>query len=262
MKRLFVAAALAASLAAVASADEPSGYAGKGTLVVRTSLGKDSTVTVGGNIAFEERDTTIRVDVLSLAIPGMEPSLGNALGTELLPQGGFTAVYDRKTSAYVVWSNTKRNYYSSLTASATPAPTPSPAPTSTASASPSAGLLALFNFLKGLKDDKAFTLSLTLGQHATVNGHGASILNYQYLKQTKDGKSTDIHGAFAIADDLDGLPVQITASLKTPSVPESSMRLDFTQLAKASPDPNDFLVPSGYVRAASLGDVIGRVLPQ
>ena len=111
LRRAAGAALLSFALPAAAYADDASGYAGKGSLVIQTSLG-ETKLTVGGDIAFEERDTVIRIDILSLGIPGADPTLSAVMSTQLFPPGGFTVIYDRKQSTYTVWSNAKRLYYS------------------------------------------------------------------------------------------------------------------------------------------------------
>jgi len=241
-------------------ADDAAGYAGKGALVIQTSLG-ETKLTVGGSIAFEERDPLVRIDVLSLGIPGTDPTISALVGTQLFPPGGFTIIYDRKASTYTIWSNAKRLYYTPIKTSAAASPTPVPVPSASAAAGATNGLLSVFSFLRSLKDDKIFTISFTLTGHGPVNGHPATDLTFQYLKTTSAGETTDFHGQLKLADDLDEIPVEIAASVKTKGLPESSFRLDATSIAQATPADADFAVPAGYARAASLGDVIGKVLP-
>ena len=257
-----------AALAPSAShADDPTGFIGKGALVVQTSLG-ETKLTVGGNIAFEERDPLVRIDVLSLGIPGADPTMSALMATQLFPPGGFTIVYDRSRSTYTVWSNAKRDYYTQPKTPASGASgAPSPIPTANAATATAAragtanGLSAIFSFLRSLKDDKAFTISLTMTGHANVNGHPATALTFQYLKTTSSGETSDFHGQLRLADDLGEIPVEIAASVKTKSIPQSSVRLDATSIAQADPPDADFAVPPGYARADGLGDVIGKALP-
>jgi hypothetical protein len=70
-----------------------------------------------------------------------------------------------------------------------------------------------------------------------------------------------VHGRLQLADDLDEVPVEITANLKTQSIPDSGLRLDLTTLAKANTPSADFAVPAGYFRANVIGDVLGKTLP-
>jgi hypothetical protein len=245
------------SVAYVRAADEPTGYVGKGQLVARTALGGSGTVTIGGDIAMEERGSRIRIDVLSLAIPGSSVTISTLLATQLFPPGGFTVVYDRTDSSFTVWSSSKQRYYS--TSIATPQPA-TPAP-QTAGAGPSGDLFNIFSFAKSLKNDTAFTVSLGLAGHQVVDGHPATGLNFQYLRTTKENDTLDVHGTLQFADDLDGLPVEITVDGKSKSFPESAFRLDFTSLVKQTPPDTDFQPPDGFTRVQSLGDVVGKTLP-
>jgi hypothetical protein len=260
----FVAALIGGAIVAGATAAyvhaeaEPGGYVGKGQLVVRTDLaGPGSTVTLGGDIAMEERGSRLRVDVLSLAIPGTNATISALIGTQLFPPGGFSIVYDRNNSSFTVWSNAQKKFYS--TASVSPAPAPA------APVVPVPGingdLFGAFAFAKRLKDYNALTVSLGLTGHQTVNGHPASGLEFHVLRTTKDNETTDVHGNVQFADDLDGVPVQISVAGKSKSLPESAFRLDFSSLMRAAPPESDFDAPAGYARSASLGDVIGKSLP-
>jgi hypothetical protein len=256
------------AFAYVRAADEPSGYVGSGQLVVQTTLGGDTKITVGGNIAIEEHGSLLRIDVLSLGIPGTNAttsSLMSAVSTQLFPPGGFTIVYDRKASTYTVWSNARHAYYTNASDSVESAPVSGAAgalPLTGAAVGIVAGndLFSAFSFARSLKDDSAFTLSFSLAGHQTVNGHPATGLNFQYARTTKTGDALDLHGTFQFADDLDGLPVEITAAGHSRSIPDSAFRLDFSSLVKQSPPDADFVPPPNYSRANTLGDVIGKSL--
>lgn len=255
----FCATVFAATLSAPAFADDAPGYAGKGALVIQTSLA-GANVTIGGNIAFEERDPDIRIDVLSLGIPGADPTLSTLMSTQLFPPGGFTVIYDRRASTYVVWSSAKRLYYSPPAKAASA--TPQPAVTASPAASTTNGLFAVFTFLRTLKDDKTFSVLLALTGHGKTNGHPSTGLHFEYKKTTVSGESADFHGELKLADDLGEIPVEIAASVKTKDIPQSSLRLDATSIAQNVLPESDFDVPPGYARAAGIGDVIGKVLPQ
>ena len=266
MKRRLLAAAAFCTIALgtfadASAADEPSGYVGSGQLVIQTTLGGDMKITVGGNIAMEEHGPFLRVDVLSLGIPGTNPttsSVISAVSTQLFPPGGFTIVYDRRASTYTVWSNAKQRYYTNA-AAAGPAPNLPPGPLSVAVVA-GGDLFGAFSFARSLKDDSAFTLTFGLAGHQTVNGHPATGLNFQYARTTKTGDALDLHGTFQFADALDGVPVEITAAGHSKSIPESAFRLDFSSLTKQSPPDADFVPPPNFVRANTLGDVIGKSL--
>jgi hypothetical protein len=248
------------AVAYVRAADEQSGYAGKGQIVVQTTIGSIGKLTIGGDIAMEERGSQLRLDILSLGIPGTSQALNTLIATQFFPPGGFTIVYNRDTSTYVVWSNSRERYYSNEpTASATPGPQP---------IGPVAGaviaggdLFSAFSITRSLKDDSAFTVNLALAGHQTVNGHPATGLNFEYSRTTKSGDTLELHGTFQFADDLDSVPVEITAAGHSRSIPESAFRIDLSTLAKQAPPDADFAVPPSYVRVNNLGDVIGKTLP-
>ena len=258
---LAITAAVAAlgAFAYVRAADEPSGYVGKGQVVVQTTIAGSDKLTVGGDIAMEELGSRLRIDLLSLGFPGTSATISSLVGTQLFPPGGFTVVYDRKNSSYTVWSNAKQRYYTNA-AAAGPAPNLPPGPLSVAVVA-GGDLFGAFSFARSLKDDSAFTLSVGLAGHQTVNGHPASGLNFQYARTTNAGDTVDLHGTFQFADDLAGLPVEITAAGHSRSIPESALRIDFSSVAQQTPPEGDFEPPAGYVRVDSLGDVIGRTLP-
>jgi hypothetical protein len=263
MRYVYAAAAAAAVVAGAfayvrAAADESTGYTGKGQLVVQTSIGgPDNKITIGGDIALEERGSQLRIDVLSLGIPGMSATISTLVSTQLLPLGGFTVVYDRKAATYTVWSSAKRVYYSSASGAAQNGPV-----TGAAVAVVGANdLFSAFSFARSLKDDAAFTLSLGLAGHQTINGHPATGLNFQYARTTKTGDALEMHGTFEFADDLDDVPVEISVAAKSKMIPDSALRLDFSSLVKQTPPDADFDVPAGYTRASGLGDVIGKALP-
>ncbi len=257
---MMLASVLAASFAALAGTAAPAGYVGKGQLVLRTALGASASavaLTLGGDIALEAKGEKLRVDLLDLGIPGADPTLSAVLSTQLIPPGGFTIVYDRSASTYTVWSNAKRAYYAGGGAAAKAAP----AEGTGAGLAAAGDLLGAFAFARTLKDDSAFTVTLSLAGHGNVNGHPATGLDYQYARTTSAGDATDVRGRLQLADDLDGVPVEVTANLKIRSLPESALRLDLTSLLQANPPAADFAVPAGYARAPAIGDVLGTSLP-
>jgi hypothetical protein len=243
---------------AVATPAPTTGYVGKGQIVLRTTLGGSQTFTVGGTIALEARDARLRLDVLSLGLPGADPATSALFGTQLFPPGGFTVVYDRTASTYTVWSGARRAYYTSANAAAGASANAAPANAAIGAAQQ---IFGAFAFAKTLHDARAFAMSVSLSGHSVVDGHPATGLDFQLTRTQRDGAALDVHGNLELADDLDDVPVQMTASAKTPSLPESAFKLDLTTLARGNPADADFTVPSGFTRATSLGDVIGRQLP-
>jgi len=251
---------LGASVRHATAAPDPGGFLGKGQLVVQTAVGGVDKFTVGGDIALEQRGELLRLDVVSLGLPGANSTLSSVLGTQLFPPGGFSLVFDRKAATYTLWSTAKRTYYTSTPQAGAPKASASPAPLGDAIGA-AGNLFAPLAFAKTFRNDASFTASLTLVGHGQVNGHPATGLDYQYARMTKTGERTDVHGRLQLADDLDEIPVQITASIKSKTIPESSLRLDLTSLAKQTPNEGDFMVPSGFVRTSDLGSVLGKTLP-
>ncbi len=230
-----------------------SGYVGKGTLVVRAPLpGTTTPIDVGAHVAFEQRGPLFRLDIIDVALPGAG-SVGNALATQLFPPGGATVVVDYGAKRYTVWSNTSRKYYATTLGSSTAA-SPTPAARTSPASHP-------FGFERSLRNLAALNISLSLAGHSTVDGHPATGLNYQFTRTTASGDHTDAHGTVQFADDLDGLPVQLTASFTNKYVAGAALRADATQLTSQVPAETDFQVPAGFARANSIGDVIGRTLP-
>jgi hypothetical protein len=255
-----LAVAAIGTFAYVRAADEPVGYVGKGNIVVQSTIMGDTKITLGGDVAMEERGPRLRVDVLSLAIPGTSGTLSALISTQLFPPGGFTVVYDRSAGAFTVWSSSRQRFYTSASAGTQSAGQPIAASAATAIVE-GGDLFSAFSFARSLKDDTAFNVSLGLAGHQTVNGHPATGMNFQYDRKTKAGADLELHGTFQFADDLDGVPVEITVAGKGGSLPDSAFRLDFSSLTKQTPPDEDFEVPAGYTRATSLGDVIGKTLP-
>ncbi len=237
----------------------PNGLVGKGTLVGRTALGGSDTLTLGGSIAFEARGPLIRLDILSLGIPGADPTLA-ALAQSFIAPGGYTVVYDRQTSGYVVWSKAKQSYYQNSVGNVGEK---APQPVASSSARVGVGesdLLGAFGFAKSLKDLKTFTIQLGLSGHGPVNGHPATGLDFLFARQTNEGDPLNVHGRIQFADDLDGFPVQVNATVKTKGFGLDA-QLDLTQIEKRVPDAADFDVPQGFTRVQDLGGVLGGAIP-
>jgi hypothetical protein len=238
------------------------GYDGTGDVVVQTSF-SGASITIGGNIALEERGARVRLDVLSLALPGTDPTISALAGAQLFPPGGFTIVYDRRHATYTVWSSSKRAFYvggTRTTASAGSQPPPHQDIATTAIAS-GGDLFGIFGALRGFKDDRSFSASVTMTGHTTLFGHPVTGLTFRFTQVPANGAALDAHGELELADDLDAVPIRVAASITAGSIPASSLRLDLTTLAKATPPDTDFAPPPDYARATSLGDVIGRSLP-
>jgi hypothetical protein len=267
-RALALLCAIACSFPSTASAQtargtnaDVTGYVGTGDLVIGTTIAGAS-VTLGGHISLEERGSRLRIDVLSLAIPGMDPTLSALASGQLFPPGGFTVSYDRRDATYAVWSSGKHAYYmgggraTNADAGGSPSAFANPAAGAIANG---ANLFDAFGALRGLKDDSAFSASVALTGHTKLFGHPVTGVSYKLTQSALAGNaSLDAHGELELADDLDEVPVRVTATVTTGSIPQSSLRLDLTSLAKQTPDDADFAPPRDYTRAKTVGEVIGR----
>jgi hypothetical protein len=249
----FVAASLAAIPASAQNPPQPDvGYVGTGDALIQSTLA-GAPLTFSASVAFEERGSRVRLDILSLALQGNTSGLTGALATQLFPVGGLTVVYDRSTSTYTVWSAARHAYF----IGGGPSATPTAAPTPTPSAPPHGDLFGLFGPLRSLKDDQTLSLSVALTGHATLFGHPVSNVHYAFVRTTFAGDTMDVHGDLAVAEDLNGVPLQLTASAVSKGFPQSSLRIELPQLAKRLPPDADFIPPPGYARVTNIGDAIG-----
>jgi len=238
---------------------ETTGYVGTGDLVIGTTIA-GAAITLGGRVALEERGSRLRIDVISLAIPGMDPTLSALASSQLFPPGGFTVSYDRRDATYTVWSSGKHAYYTGggRTAGASDNP-PAVANPAAGAIANGANLFDAFGALRGLKEDREFSASVTLTGHTNLFGHPVTGVSYRLTQSALTGNaSLDAHGELELADDLDEVPVRVTASVTSANIPPSSLRLDLTSLAKQTPDEADFAPPRDYTRAKTIGEVIGR----
>jgi hypothetical protein len=222
-------------------------------------------LTVGSKIALEIRGQRLRIDILSIGLPGGDAttsSLSTALATQILPPGGFTAVIDRSTGTFTLWSTAKKTYFVATSLSGighAAAPSPTPAPSPTARPDPDSGdLFSIFKMLETFKKDKTFSASIALSGHTMLFGHPVTGLHYAIEDAPLSGQTgSDIHGDIQLADDLDEVPIEFTTSVAVKGIPPSALRLDIPQLTKTVPPVSDFAPPPGYAKAASLFDVLG-----
>jgi hypothetical protein len=258
---LLAGAALALAAGVASNAQSPSaGFSAKGALVVQTEL-SGAKLDVGGNIALEQRGQLVRVDVLSLGIPGMNPTLNALASSQLIPAGGYSLVYDQAKRSYTVWSSAKRTYYSSEGGGQAPAQS-NPAVAAATAVGSAGDIMHAFSAAKALRDYRVFSASIDLTGHGTTNGHPTTGLNFAIKRQEKTGDLLDVHGQLHLADDLNELPVQIAASLNgAGGAPPTSLRLDLTSVDAHTPADADFVVPQGFSKAAQISDVLGRTLP-
>jgi hypothetical protein len=244
------------------------GYVGSGSLVVQSALA-GIPLTVGSKIALEIRGQRLRIDILSIGLPGGDAttsSLSSALATQVLPPGGFTAVVDKSTGTFTLWSTAKKTYFVATSLSGighATAPAPAPSPSPTARPDPDSGdLFSVFKMLETFKKDKSFSASIALSGHTMLFGHPVTGLHYEIVDAPLSGQTgSDVHGDIQLADDIDEVPIEFTTSVSVKGIPPSSLRLDIPQLTRSVPPVSDFAPPAGYVKAASLFDVLGGKFP-
>jgi hypothetical protein len=256
LRRSFLAPAfaaltvVAAALAPAARAADPPGYYAHATITIQATT-KKGQLGFNGDANFEQRGTTVRLDLvsLSLASPG-----GPAL-PGIIPPGGYTIVYNPLAQSYTIWSQARRMYYSG---NAKPAATPAPA-ASSAPAAPSP-LPTRASTLEQLKDLKAFSLSIDLAPKETVDGHETTPFDFKVLEQGKAGEPFNLTGRVNFADDLAGVPILVVANATRGADGNvGNLRFALTQVRRSAPPPADFSPPNGYKQAANIFDVL--VLP-
>jgi len=258
-----IQAAIAATICLATSAavaQQPNGFSAKGALVVQTEF-SGAKINIGGNINLEQRGPLVRVDVLSLSLPGMDAMLSQLANSQLFPPGGYSLVYDQAKHSYTVWSPSRHAYYTNDNGGSAPSSS-NPAVAAATTVGNATDMLHAFAAAKALRDYRQFSASLNLTGHGTTNGHPTTGLDFALKRQERTGDPLDIHGSLKLADDIDELPVQVVASLKgAGGAPPTSMRLDLNSINQQTPSEDDFTVPAGYSQAQHLTDVLGRVLP-
>ena len=245
---IFTAALVCVPLAA--SADE--GLTSSGSIVIQAVISGQK-INVGSPIALYRAGSAYRLDVKQLTPVGVDATVGAFLATAL-PIHSFTFMYDGATGTTSAFSNDNHTYYQE-SKRATSAPT-TPAPALTTSASDPLSMIAMYGRM--LRDDKTFSATLNLAGHGTTNGHPATNVNLEFKQQKTGGALQDYRAHLALADDLDGFPVQI--ALDSVGVKASdlagALRLDLTAVQRATPPSDTFTIPAGYARVNSLGEIL------
>jgi hypothetical protein len=168
---------LGAGGARAADPGPSNGFAAKGSLTVQTAL-SGAKIDVGGNISLEQRGPLVRIDILSLSLPGVDSMISSLASSQLFPPGGYSVVYDQARHSYTVWSSSKKTYYSNE-GSTNPAPPPSnPAVAAATAVGSTSDLLHAFSAARALRDYKVFSASLNLTGHGTTNGHPSTGLAF------------------------------------------------------------------------------------
>ncbi len=224
------------------------GFVASGTIVVQAAF-SGTPVTLGGPIAVERRNALYRFQLQSLQLPGMDATISAALGS-VLNQGGATVVYDGATGTLRAWASGNGTYY---LAEKPAAARPAREPTTAAPSDPLAFLGALTHASRGLQ---SASVGIDLTGHGMVNGHPASMMNVDVRRTPVGGSAEEVRGAFAFADDLDGIPLQAALQGISGSLAGYAAKLDLTSVAATVPDSADFTPPSGYRRVQSLTEIL------
>jgi hypothetical protein len=231
-------------LPARAQTPEPSGIVGDGVLKLDAVNPQGKPLSAETQARFETRDGLTRIDVPSLTLNI------NGAALHLVTDGGITVLIDMKKQRYAVWSNANHTFaWGELPKPPNPLARPeaSPSPEPLPSGVPHRNK----SVLAGLKNLKVFSMGLDMTGHGTTNGHPTTGFAYHFRSETNDGKGIALTGEMQSADDFGGVPIVLTAQLKTLTGGNGSLRMEITSLKRANPPGYDFLVPSGYKAVAS-----------
>ncbi len=250
LRRLgFAGALLAALLLPHGLAAEAPGYSAHAAIALE-GVTKKGTIALKGDANFEQRGTTVRMDILSLSIV---PGTG-AAAPDIVPKGGYSIVYDPLAQSFTVWSAARQAYFTGSAKKSAPSPNASPEP----AASPA---VTKPSPLEKLKDLRAFSLSVDLAPaKETVAGHVTTAFDFKFLEQGKTGDPFGITGRVNFADDLAGVPIALVANATRGSQTNvGSVRFSLTDVHQTAPPDSDFVPPNGYKKATSIFEVL--VLP-
>ncbi len=251
-RRLAGAAAAALLMCAPLVARADDGLTSSGSIVIQAVLSGQK-INVGSPIALLRSGSSYRLDVTQLAPVGVDPTVAAFLAGAL-PIHSFTFMYDGATGTTSAYSNDNHTYYQETKkASGT---TATPAPAAPTNGGDPLSLIAMYGRM--LRDDKTFSATLDLAGHGTTNGHPATNVNFEFKQQKTAGALQDYRAHLALADDLDGFPIQI--ALDSVGVKSSdfagALRLDLTNVQRAAPPSGSFAIPSGFTRVTSLQEIL------
>ncbi len=221
---------LTVALTGAAAPSAPSGISARGTIAATVTMSGTS-LPISGQIALYRRAADYRLDLLSLGLAGVDPAIG-ALAAPFLAPGGITVLFASGTNTYTAYSNATRRYVRKQLS----------AP---AAADPLSGIGAV---IRNLGSYQAFAMTTTLLGHATVNGHPANRLGMNLQDQRTGGSAETIQVQLALADDLDGFPVQLVLNRTGGQGPTGSATIDITSVDRTVPDATLFAVPAGFTQ--------------
>jgi hypothetical protein len=215
-------------------------------------------VAMGKTIHFEadmavwHRPNLVRIDLQKLSVSSEDPTSQMML-SQLLPNGGISAVLDQKTQTLTMWSTQTHRYYRSklifTRAKTKPAPKPKGTPP------PKTSNFDIMNLLARMTQYDVYTQSFALTGHQSVNGHMASMFHLSSKTQKHgDPKVEDVEADFAFADDLSGIPVHF--AMDASGNTNANAQADLLTITPAAPAASLFNIPKGYKAAKSPLEVV------
>ena len=246
----FFAILFVAAVSTSRPADAPPGFVAKGTLTIDVAPPSAAPMHLAGEFDYESRDQLSRLDIVSISLPPGAPEFATTVA-----KGGLTIVIDRAASRWTLWSKARRLFaFGNLPKPSIPGVghAATPKPETSESAMPRAAWP-----LAGVKDLKSFFVHLDMSGHGTTNGHPSTGFTLAVHREDAAGKVGDINGTLQTADDLDGLPIKLTADLRATDQPRASLAAELTEVGIHLPPRTDFFVPRGYKAAKNVGEVLG-----
>jgi len=218
-----------------------------GTIVLTTAI-SGTPITLGANVVLYRRGPLYRLDLVSLHIPGADATT-TAMISALLAPGGATVIYDGATGTLAAYSNANHRYYTQArdTSTATALP-PAAANAPRTGGDP---LALLGTIAKATRDLQRAAIVVTGA--GSVNGRPTTNIEVTLERRA----STDrFHAIVALANDLDGFPLDIDAESHGWSGFTGHFKLDLSSVEAATPDADIFAIPAGYTRVNDLGEVL------
>jgi hypothetical protein len=242
------------------AAGELAGFSGRGVLAIRTTV-SGSPATFNATISLDQRGTLYRLDILSVTTPGGGSGGGTGSATQLIAPGGLTAVYDRAGRRVTIWSPSRRTYavYEIPRRAADGAASAASGASADGAGDDGSVARRQLGILGVLAQLGPSSAVLSQAGHGSANGHATTLLDY-VLRGAQDGRGNplDVRGRLQLADDLDGIPVELTATVTGGANVYGTLRADLTSVERTTPSAALFTVPAGYTKVQSVDGVLGR----
>lgn len=208
--------------------------------------GKDATLQLA--IRIEHRGFLTRVDLDDIvAVANAGNGKGNV--TIPIPRGTLDAIIDQGKRRVTLWSSRRALYYQSQF------------PLSLPSSPPFALGTSPLGELRALTTYRAFTMSLNLVGHQSVNGHMASVFELQLKTERQGGTSSTFVGHWALADDLSGIPLHVDLTIDANEKATVTMQMDVSSISTSEPPQSEFAPPRGYKRTPRLTEILTAMAP-